>query len=377
MYSATRWSIALLSSLLLVACAAEGPGDDLPRGPLGKEDATGSCRADDGGDFCDEKSAGNCWCDDLCESYGDCCADKVPVCDAVVAERDVEVIFTAPFCDVCSSADKSALLARSPVIARVVELIDGAEQTIDIAQFTFSRREIEDAIVRALDRGIVIRVAMDAGQDRGGSLSRRLRDKGVDVKFVTGKDNGSYAGLQHAKFMIVDADTLLTGSNNWSSTGTSINEENTLVVTATPADPQISGFSCHFEAIWAEDAGAAGACSSDGIAFSPSSAGKNLIRDSIRASQVSVDVLMHHLTFGDLVKELARAAERGVRVRVIVNVADRAAHSGSNWTRLTNAGGEIRYKQDNADAYQLMHHKLAIIDSGMLINGSGNWSGSP
>jgi hypothetical protein len=101
-----------------------------------------------------------------------------------------------------------------------------------------------------------------------------------------------------------------------------------------------------------------------------------MIRDAIRASQHSVDVLMHHLTFGDLVKELAKAAERGVRVRVIVNAADRAEHTGSNWTRLVSAGGRVRYKQNNEAAYQLMHHKLAVIDGGILINGSGNWSGS-
>jgi hypothetical protein len=85
---------------------------------------------------------------------------------------------------------------------------------------------------------------------------------------------------------------------------------------------------------------------------------------------------MHHLVFDDLVKELAKAAERGVEVRVIVNATDRAEHAGSAWTRLLAAGAQLRYKQTNADLFQIMHHKLAVIDDRVVVNGSGNWSGS-
>ena len=368
----------LLATLVsgIVACAPGADPDFADRGPLGKADNFGSCAADDE-DHCGEKSDGSCWCDELCVEYGDCCDDKATVCGGETpAQRTVEVILTEPYCDECTSADKNVILAASPIVSRVVALIDGAQNSVAVAQFTFSRREIEDALVRADQRGVEVRVAMDAAQDRDGSLARRLRDAGVDVRFVAGVDNGSYAGIQHAKFMLVDGDTLLTGSNNWSSTGVSINSENTIVVTGSADEPQIAAFTCHFAAIWASNTDGAGACSTDGIAFSPSSAGKSLIRDAIRASTSSVDVLMHHFTFTDLVKELAVAQERGVDVRVIVNEADRAEHSGSNWTRLFSAGGQIRYKRSNEAAYQLMHHKLAIIDDAILVNGSGNWSGS-
>lgn len=317
-----------------------------------------------------------------CAAPGDASPCAGPACgDGPGGKADgfgstLEVVLTEPFCDRCTAADKDALLASSPVIARVVELIDGAEVSIDAAQFTFSRREIEEALVRARDRGVTVRVAMDAAQDRDGSLSRRLRDdRGLDVRFVRGAPAGSRFGIMHAKFMLVDGRSLLTGSNNWSSTGTSINEENTLVIHGA-ADPRLSGFACHFEAIWRADPGAAGACSNEHAAFTPASRAKNLIRDGIRSATRSVDVLMHHLVFDDLVAELARAAERGVRVRVIVNAGDRHEHQGRRWDRLFAAGGLIRFKQNNDDAYQLMHHKLAIVDDALLINGSGNWSGS-
>ena len=82
--------------------------------------------------------------------------------DTWSAERRVEVLLTDPHCDLCTGADKDVLRARSRIVARVVELIDGAERSVDIAQFTFSVREIEEAIVRAHGRGVAVRLAMNA-----------------------------------------------------------------------------------------------------------------------------------------------------------------------------------------------------------------------
>jgi phosphatidylserine/phosphatidylglycerophosphate/cardiolipin synthase-like enzyme len=294
--------------------------------------------------------------------------------DGFAADRTIDVVLTEPFCDVCTADDKTLLVARSPVTKRIVDLLDAAERTVTIANFTFSVRAIEDAVVRAKGRGVAIRVAMDAGQEMGDTAALRLRAAGVDVRFVKG--SGAPAGLQHAKFMVVDELSLATGSNNWSSTGTSINEESTIVIRSVDGDPLLGGFRCHFEAIWESDHAGAAACSTEEVKFTPSSAPVKMIEDELRRAQKSIDVLMHHFAFDDLVKELAKAAERGVRVRVIVNATDRAEHTGPAWDRLFAAGGSIRFKKTAPELFQLMHHKLAIIDGRVLVNGSGNWSGS-
>lgn len=294
--------------------------------------------------------------------------------DGWTSEREVEVLLTEPFCDVCTAADKTLLQQRSRITAKLVELIDGAESSIDIANFTFSVRAIEEALLRAKTRGVAIRIAMDRGQDMPDTVAKRLAEAGVPVRFVSG--SGNPAGLQHAKFMMVDELTLATGSNNWSSTGTSINEENTIVISSREGDPLLAGFACHFKTIWNQEPQNAGACSNSEAAFAPSSKPVGLIKQEIQRARRTIDVLMHHLVFDDLVTELAKAAERGVRVRVIVNAADRAEVTGSRWNRLFRAGGKVRFKQGNADQFQLMHHKLMIVDDGVLVNGSGNWSGS-
>ncbi len=41
----------------------------------------GSCKNPSGGNYCGKKSPDNCWCDNLCVQYNDCCEDKKQVCD--------------------------------------------------------------------------------------------------------------------------------------------------------------------------------------------------------------------------------------------------------------------------------------------------------
>lgn len=52
----------------------------LDRAPLGKADSIGSCITASGSDSCGGQSDGNCFCDDNCEFYGDCCSDKPTIC---------------------------------------------------------------------------------------------------------------------------------------------------------------------------------------------------------------------------------------------------------------------------------------------------------
>ena len=68
-----------LLPLFLLACTTAAELDNPDRRPLGKADAFGTCADSD----CDGQSLdGNCWCDDACVQFGDCCADRVEVCEA-------------------------------------------------------------------------------------------------------------------------------------------------------------------------------------------------------------------------------------------------------------------------------------------------------
>lgn len=80
--SLKRNVLAVAALLLTAGCVdPEEPGAD-DRHQLGKADAVGTCAAANGETFCGGQSGGNCWCDDSCAQWGDCCSDRELVCSA-------------------------------------------------------------------------------------------------------------------------------------------------------------------------------------------------------------------------------------------------------------------------------------------------------
>ncbi len=82
----------LVGAVLMGGCAepgtgevTSGGGDERPteRHPIGKADALGSCQGACGGQALD------CWCDELCSTFGDCCADYQAVCHGAPWESRV------------------------------------------------------------------------------------------------------------------------------------------------------------------------------------------------------------------------------------------------------------------------------------------------
>lgn len=73
------------SSLIMVCLLGASCTDERsrPEGHLaiGGEEQTASCAGLAGDTYCGGQSVGTCWCDDYCEGWGDCCADKQAVCD--------------------------------------------------------------------------------------------------------------------------------------------------------------------------------------------------------------------------------------------------------------------------------------------------------
>lgn len=67
---------------LFAACSIESGstgGAEGDRGGLGKADVVGSCMGKHR-DRCGSHGTGNCWCDDACVDFGDCCSDAEAVC---------------------------------------------------------------------------------------------------------------------------------------------------------------------------------------------------------------------------------------------------------------------------------------------------------
>jgi hypothetical protein len=93
-----------LFTLGLGACdqaATDGVEDAAGRGPIGKADAAeGSCAPTDDGPTCGGPApVGNCWCDEACEDFGDCCLDAFDECGVGEPEPAVSQCLADAHCE--------------------------------------------------------------------------------------------------------------------------------------------------------------------------------------------------------------------------------------------------------------------------------------
>jgi phosphatidylserine/phosphatidylglycerophosphate/cardiolipin synthase-like enzyme len=101
-------------------------------------------------------------------------------------------------------------------VAPLIKAIQGAEKSVDILIFRFDRAEIENALLKAVDRGVAVR-ALIAYTNRGGekglrALEMRLLAAGVTVT-RTDDDLIRY----HGKMMIVDENDLYVMGFNFTN----------------------------------------------------------------------------------------------------------------------------------------------------------------
>ncbi len=107
----------------------------------------------------------------------------------------------------------------------IVDEINQARETMDIAMYFLTSREIAQALVKAKERQVRVRLVFDKSQEiQDYAKARYLIKRGFAVKYHTGE------GLMHNKFAIIDDHILITGSFNWTPTADRKNEENLLII---------------------------------------------------------------------------------------------------------------------------------------------------
>jgi phosphatidylserine/phosphatidylglycerophosphate/cardiolipin synthase-like enzyme len=160
--------------------------------------------------------------------------DAVPYVGPIALGKLVAAIDAR--CQVTASAD--VVFSPQPYeqshLARVTQLINGAQRSIDLALYSFSDAKIAAALGEAVKRGVSVRLLFEpANADHGspaGTLSAKYEDLGVDVRYVN--------KIMHHKFAIIDGPRedvaaaatawLVTGSGNWSNGAGTKYDENTI-----------------------------------------------------------------------------------------------------------------------------------------------------
>ncbi|WP_250656007.1 phospholipase D-like domain-containing protein [Alkalimarinus coralli] len=125
---------------------------------------------------------------------------------------------------------------------KIIDLCHQAKQSIDICVFTISDDSLSEAIYKAHQRGIKVRIITDNDKsDDLGSDVDDLAAKGVNIRMDQSPNH------MHHKFAVFDQAILLNGSFNWTRSASRYNQEN-VVVSGEVAI--VDAFQRKFEALW-------------------------------------------------------------------------------------------------------------------------------
>ena len=109
--------------------------------------------------------------------------------------------------------------------------IEKAQEYIYLSMFLITNNKIVQSLIDAHNRGVEIKLIIDAHHAlQAYSKHEQLRQAGIKVKVE------NWAGKMHAKTVIIDDKTIISGSANWTYSAFKYNDENLLVFKNVPKE---------------------------------------------------------------------------------------------------------------------------------------------
>ena len=282
----------------------------------------------------------------------------------------------------------------------IIKFIDGAQKRLLIAVQELDTEPIAQAIVRAKQRGVLVKVVLEADYliakrarehpfKPGGSheINRTLHNAILRAKIKVNSDFNPK--IFHQKFMIRDRESVLTGSTNFTETGTTKNLNHIIII-------HDKGIAKIYEKEYKEI--------QQGH-FGKLNEGHDETPKEVMVSNVRVKTLFapDHNPEMEIMKQIAKAKKRvdfaiftfskssgiddqlsmankaGIKIRGALHVSQ----ANQKWSaKGTLRGAEIELylvpKTNLASGVPKLgklHHKLMVIDEQLVIGGSFNYTG--
>ncbi len=118
------------------------------------------------------------------------------------------------------------LMPNKQVLEQILDRLQKAEHSIQIAMFTFTHPKIYQALKEAHQKGVRVRVIFDYLSHKGASrfMAQNLKDENICISHNRG------LALMHHKLALIDEETLIMGSTNWTKSGFEKNQESLLLI---------------------------------------------------------------------------------------------------------------------------------------------------
>lgn len=256
----------------------------------------------------------------------------------------------------------------------LVEAIDQAKLSIDVAAYSLTLNSVRYALIRAHDRGVLVRMVMES-TNMDSSDVKALLSAGIPIV------GDKRQGLMHDKFMVIDRSEVWMGSMNYTDAGTYDDNNNMMRILSTE---MAANYGKEFNEMFVDNKFGPDVVPEtpnpnlilDGTEvdtyFSPDDGVQSALVNVLNNAQESIYFLAYSFTsnqLGDIVREKAKA---GLTVEGVMDADQVVSNQGTEYDPFKQAGLMVR-KDGNEG---LMHHKVFIVDGKIVAFGSYNFSQS-
>ncbi|MBZ0310718.1 MAG: hypothetical protein K8I82_31965 [Anaerolineae bacterium] len=280
------------------------------------------------------------------------------------------------FTQVVNSDDDSAHHG-SLVEQALIQSIDSAQSTIDGALFELNAPDTTAALVRALQRGVTVRLVVDD--------EHAFEDPESTIEEVIGAGavvhNDARGALMHNKFLIIDGQEVWTGSMNLTRNDIYNNNNHFMLIRS----PQMAqNYQAEFEEMFTDavfnrrddsrrppnpSVNLNGTAIETYFAPEDGDAIESRLVQIIGTAQTSVRVMTFSFTLDAVGAALIDRLQNGVAVEAVFETTGSLQ---GQMPKLACAGANVR-QDGNPD---ILHHKVFIIDEQTVVMGSFNFSNS-
>ena len=256
----------------------------------------------------------------------------------------------------------------------LVAAIDAARVSVDMAAYSLSLNSVRDALIRAYKRGLQVRIVMESdNMDR--SDPQALKDAGIPML------GDRRQGLMHDKFVVIDRSEVWMGSMNFTDSGAYKDNNNLMRIRSTKI---AEDYTTEFNEMFVDDKFGSNDVPAtpnprvtlDGtpveIYFSPDDHVQKAILPLLQNAQSSIYFLAYSFTADPLGEAIRQRAAAGVKVSGVMESDQVASNVGTEFDPFRAAKLDIRLDGNPGQ----MHHKVMVIDGGIVVLGSYNFTAS-
>ncbi|NDJ84762.1 MAG: phospholipase [Chloroflexi bacterium] len=319
------------------------------------------------------------------EEDGD--SEQQVVSETVASGEWYSLYFTEPL----ETSDRTQHTG-SAVEAALIESIDGATQTIDAALFELNLASVTEALIRARDRNVTVRLVLDDDHmvlDDESTIDM-LREDGMVVYCEDSEERPNNYDIRcddrgafmHNKFFIIDSSIVWMGSMNLTHNGVYNNNNNFIRINSSRlATNYQNEFDEMFEdGIFTDRDDPENTpfrrLTINGILvetyFSPEDGEliEERIVELIQGADTSIAMLVNIVTLESIGDAAVDRFNDDVDVRAVFE-----SRGSSQGEMVTLACAGVPVREDGNRAYTF-HHKAIVIDGEIVITGSYNFSAS-